>query len=549
MISWIQRYFQKHFKLVFLLLLAGVGIPMVFIYSASGGLGRASSRQRQDVSLFGHDWSPGDQRAALEIRARLSGELSGNGLAASPEGRAALIHFADKFGVPVPTNTQLADFIRTRPVFQGPDGQYDAQSYQRIRDMLVGGVIGYTEAQVRQVLMEDWRLEQVQQAIVGPGYVSDAEIKRAFAESEALWSVTTATLDLAKVQSTAEPTEDELRIWFESSMARYETPSQVLVDYVEFSPANYVSGEPPKDEDIVAYFERNKQSYQKAPVPGPDGTTPPAVEVQLGDVREKVIADLLRSRAIRKAEEAASNLSARLTRDGIAVGSPEFDAFMAASNLTVKKAPPFGPNEWPLSLEWNPTIANAAWRLTPASAVSNKLRAGDNSIVLFLKGRTQPVPATFETARSRVVADVKADKRRQAIVARGQELQRQLAAAVAGGQSFDEAAKAAGLETKSWEKFKISERPPEGLNPSIYQNLPQQKVREVSQMVVQGETGTIVFVKERQEPDPAVAAEAYAQMRSGTMDSAARFAANVAMRELVEKARIAGGITTPDDVQ
>ena len=37
MISWIQRYFQKHFRLVFIVLLIAIGLPMVVIYSAGGG--------------------------------------------------------------------------------------------------------------------------------------------------------------------------------------------------------------------------------------------------------------------------------------------------------------------------------------------------------------------------------------------------------------------------------------------------------------------------------------------------------------------------------
>ena len=36
MISWIQKYFHKHFRFVFLMVLIAIGLPMVVIYSASG---------------------------------------------------------------------------------------------------------------------------------------------------------------------------------------------------------------------------------------------------------------------------------------------------------------------------------------------------------------------------------------------------------------------------------------------------------------------------------------------------------------------------------
>ena len=43
MISWIQRYFQKHFRLVFAIILIAVAVPMVFIYSASGSAPAATT--------------------------------------------------------------------------------------------------------------------------------------------------------------------------------------------------------------------------------------------------------------------------------------------------------------------------------------------------------------------------------------------------------------------------------------------------------------------------------------------------------------------------
>ncbi len=550
MISWIQRYFQRHFKVVFLLLLAAMAIPMIFIYSASGGLGRAS-RRRHDVQLFGQSWGSSEEMAALEFKARLSGQLSGNTIAANTEGRAALLYLADKFGVPLPTKEQLVAFIQTRPAFQGPDGKYDPQQYSRIRDMLNANTIGYTEAQVHQVLMEDWRIDHLLTAVTGPGYVADADIKRAFDQSEALWSVQTATLDLTPIKPLAEPTDKELHDWFDIHQANYETPPQVIVDYVEFNPGDYLPDiAQPSDEDIVAYFERNKAKYQKQPeAPGPDGKAPPPVETTLADVRDQVISDMRKARAEAQANGAAADFAALLSRQQITPDSPAFDKLLAQHKLTLKTAPAFSQREWPASLNWNPTIANSAWRLGPANPVSDALRAGENTVVLFYRGKTEAVPATFERARDRVLADVRVEKRRQAIVARGQQLQNKLQSAIASGQSFADAAKPESLDVKSWDKFKISGRPPEGMDYAIFQNLPQQNVHEVSQMSIQSERGTFVYVSDREEPDPKQQADAYASVRHDTMDYAARLAANIAMREMIDKAKLASGLSTDKEMR
>lgn len=52
MISWIQKYFQKHFKFVFLLVLLAIGLPMVVIYSSSGG-GHTENIKMLDRPFFG----------------------------------------------------------------------------------------------------------------------------------------------------------------------------------------------------------------------------------------------------------------------------------------------------------------------------------------------------------------------------------------------------------------------------------------------------------------------------------------------------------------
>lgn len=542
MISWIQRYFQKHFKLVFFLLLAAVGIPMVFIYSASGGISDARRGGRK-VSFFGHDWSSSQVVDQVQSRAGISGQLNGSGLTAHPEARVALLHLADRFGVPAPTEDQLVEFIRSRPVFQGPDGKFSPQMYQQIRDNLRSNLLGITEAQVQQVLTEDWRLMQVQQALTGPGYVAETDLQRAFRERETLWSIDTATLDLSGIKVDSEPSEEELRRWFEVSAARYETPAQVLVDYIEFKPEDELDRiEAPTDDEIVAYFERNKASYQKPPPPAAEGETPTPTEVTLADVRDEVIRDLRAARASQQARSRAADVAAELAINEISPDSPEFEQYVTNHNLEVKSAPPFSDRDWPAGLDWNPTIVREAWELAPENPISNSLRAGDGAVILIYRGRLDPALATFEGVRDRVLADVRADMRRRAIVARGEELQRQLSAAVADGQSFADAAKAAGLEVKSFDRFKRSERPPEGLDFSIFQNLPAQKEHTVSQMAISGERGTFVFVREREEPEPDAMSEAWAEVRRQQMAIAAETAAAVAMREIIDREKTAAGI-------
>lgn len=547
MISWIQQYFQKHFKLVFFLLIAVMAIPMIFIYSASGGLGTGRG-SGPEIELFGYSFSDQQARERLNDAAGLSGALSRSPLTSQPTERVALKYYADLLGIPQPTSAQLEQFIRTRPMFLGYDGQYNAQAYQQFRDNLRANLLGVSEAEVQRVLREDWRLAQVEKALQGPGYVVDAEVKRSFDDRESTWTVETASLDLSTVQVTAEPSEEEIRNWFESQLYRYEIPRQVVVNYVEFTPASFMTEvKEPTDEEIVAHFTQNKARYQKKPEPAADGSTPPPpVETTLEDVRPQVRDEVIQAKAAAVAALRASEFATLLYNNEIVPDTEAFQDLIQKHQLVVKSAPPFAENEIPAGLPWETTTVNAAFRLSERNPVSDSLRIRDGgSVILFFKSIIEKQQVELAQVRDRVIADVRAEKRNLAITVRGEELHRQLSTAVATGTSFSEAAKAAGMEVKSWEKFKLTAPPPD-LNPVVYQNLSQLKEREVSQMSRQGDRGTFVFISARERPDPAVETAAYNQVRLAVMEQFAELGARVAVDEIVRREKAAAGLPEDD---
>ena len=54
MISWIQRTFQHHFRLIFAILLVGMVIPFIFTIGSTPGIGRAD-RSAAGRDFFGHN--------------------------------------------------------------------------------------------------------------------------------------------------------------------------------------------------------------------------------------------------------------------------------------------------------------------------------------------------------------------------------------------------------------------------------------------------------------------------------------------------------------
>src|SRR5438045_4149131 len=184
MISWIQRYFQHHFRVVFALLLAVTIISFIFTIGAAPGIGRAD-RRMMDREFFGYNLSlqsdqqrlMGDAGLSANLRIGGFGNLESEQIQNYAFQRAATLHLADEWHIPAATSAEIETQIKTRRMFAGPDGQFDPKAYQTFRDNLKANSRGLNEADIVRVIGDDVRADKVQTLLAGPGYVLPAEIK------------------------------------------------------------------------------------------------------------------------------------------------------------------------------------------------------------------------------------------------------------------------------------------------------------------------------------------------------------------------------------
>src|SRR5262245_56385946 len=74
MISWIQKYFQHHFKTVFAILLAVTIVSFIMTIGAAPGIGRAD-RRAIDRNFFGYNLNRADDQHRLGGDASISADL------------------------------------------------------------------------------------------------------------------------------------------------------------------------------------------------------------------------------------------------------------------------------------------------------------------------------------------------------------------------------------------------------------------------------------------------------------------------------------------
>src|SRR5208283_448324 len=159
MISWIQRTFQHHFRVVFAIILAVTVLSFVFTIGSTPGIGRAEHRAVTQ-SFFGHNLASQDEKDRVGEDARLSATLKYAGQVSADQmqyyafHRLAALHLADEMHIPETTPAEIKDFIQRLRMFRGQDGKFDVARYDAFRTSLTShGPV--TQADIVRILAED----------------------------------------------------------------------------------------------------------------------------------------------------------------------------------------------------------------------------------------------------------------------------------------------------------------------------------------------------------------------------------------------------------
>lgn len=550
MISWIQRYFQHHFRSIFAVLLAGVIISFVFTIGASPGIGR-SGREVMERHFFNYDLNlPEDQQRLFgeaQISAQLQvgafGGLDADQIQNYAFQRGATLHLADEWHIPAATPAEIADAIKNLRMFAGADGQFDAKAYATFRDNLKTNPRGLSEADIARVLGNDVRADKVNKLLAGPGYVLPADIKHQLERADTSWTLATATADYAGFKVDLKPTDADLTKFFEENAFRYEIPPRMVATYVDFPAASYVAGMTVTEADARAYYDQNPSRFPKPPEakPAEAKTPPPAVANPAADfaaVRPQVEAALKLERARKLAVKAASDLTVALFEARVTNG-PALDALLAGRTLVPKPLAPFTREAGPAELGGSPEIAAEAFKLNADRFVSEALATPGGAAVLFWKDTQAARKPLFTEVREKVSTDYLENEKRKRFVELGKSIKSQLEARLKAGDTFEQAvaaASAAGvkLETKAVPPFTLRDRP-QDLDYSILGTLERLNKGQVSDMAIGADKGLFVYAVDKKAPDLSEANPRYAEARTQLASYSSRMGASAYISELVQR--------------
>ena len=541
MISWIQKYFQHHFRAIFAVLLALVIISFVFTIGAAPGIGRAE-RHTIERRVFGYNLNSQEDQSRLFGDAALSAQLQAG---YAPDGaelqsyafqRAASLALADELHLPPSSKQEVTDFIKTLRVFIGQDGQFDAQRYASFRDSLKTNP-SITEANVSRVLAHDVRSGKVQKLLAGPGYVLPSDVKSQLEQADASWTLGVATVDYAAFNPTVPVTDAILSSFFEENSFRYEIQPRVEVNYAEFSALPLMPTVNVTEAEVRAYYDENPSRFPKpAADPKAAPKTDPAADYAA--VRSQVETTLKLERARRAATKAASDLSFALYESKVAPGTPEFDALLKSKGITLKSLAPFTRDAGPAEFGGSAEIAAEAFKLSKERVLSDAVPSPTGAVVLFWKGLQPSRKPLLSEVREKVSADYVDGEKRKKFVELGRSVRATIESRLKAGDTFEKAVAAAAsassakIETKTLPPF-TRRQPPQDIDYSVFGALANLEKGRVSDMIIAKEHGLLVYAADKKLPDLNETSPQFATARTQIAMASSRIGASSYLNDLI----------------
>ncbi len=150
----------------------------------------------------------------------------------------------------------LIDAIARIPAFQ-TNGRFDQQKYETLlrQNRL-------TPRQFEAMQKESILVQQIQDFVVNTVTVSESEARIWYNWDNTKINIDYVTFSPADFIDDVAVSEDEIKAYYEENNNKYRVPARTKVRYISFHPEKFVQEAIVSDEEIAAYYARNESEYK-----------------------------------------------------------------------------------------------------------------------------------------------------------------------------------------------------------------------------------------------------------------------------------------------
>jgi len=382
---------------------------------------------------------------------------------------------------------------------------------------------------------------------------SDAEVKAEYEKNKAKYQVPEkrvvryGLLDTTQLRRNVQVSDDQLKVQYQANIQQYQVPNRVHVEHILFMTVGKTDAEVEEikktADDVLKQvkkggkFDELAKKYSEDPgtkdkggdlgwitqgqtVPefektafGLDkGQTSDLVRTQYGfhiikvleketartktfdEVKDSIRAPMMLQEADKQANDAADELAKAIRQSN----KVSLEDLAKQYHLTVSETRPLSPGEPVLELGNSKDAKDAIFRLRP-NELSLPLRTDRGYVILSVKQITPAHQGSLEEVREQVVNELKQQESTTLAKTKADDLAKR----VKGGEKFDAAAKALGLEAKTSELISRNDSIPSAASGKQLGEAFQMKQGDVGAPLAMGTTWMVYRVTAKVEPNPA----------------------------------------------
>ncbi len=155
------------------------------------------------------------------------------------------------------TDEQLSNLIVTMPEFQGKDGTFSQDAYDKLL-----AANGMTPRGFEAMMRRDLLVQQLRDGIVSTAFTPDALVDVALRAKHQLREVSVATLQSDSFSDLAKVDPADVKAYYDKHQDEFRRPEQVRMQFLVLSVNNLILTTTVTDDEIKDFYQQNANKYQ-----------------------------------------------------------------------------------------------------------------------------------------------------------------------------------------------------------------------------------------------------------------------------------------------